>query len=244
MNKKKKVWRIITGILAVLGALFIAFIAVMLHEEQKKKIPCDPNIKESYTGEYPRYVSEVNEDDIPDEEYYPTMEEALQKADVYYDEYEPYQKNIDNLLVDMENEQYRFIYYQSIQKKKSMNTFATFKIREVNGKKQYAFLRSYVRDSEKFYKGIGDADKNTKAQLARSDYMQHYGIDKNARFVFGDIMEAKLKKGESAEALTVEGQKPDAVIPYEENGKQWYFWYFTDLQSDKEGNELEYTLKQ
>ena len=57
-------------------------------------------------------------------------------------------------------------------------------------------------------------------------------------------MEAKLKKGESAEALTVEGQKPDAVIPYEENGKQWYFWYFTDLQSDKEGNELEYTLKQ
>ena len=56
--------------------------------------------------------------------------------------------------------------------------------------------------------------------------------------------EAPLKKGESAEALTVEGQKPDAVIPYEENGKKWYFWYFTDLQSDKEGNELEYTLKQ
>ena len=74
--------------------------------------------------------------------------------------------------------------------------------------------------------------------------MQHYGIDKDARFVFGDIMEEKLKKGESAEALTVEGQKPDAVIPYEENGKKWYFWYFTDLQSDKEGNKLEYTLKQ
>ena len=187
---------------------------------------------------------DLNFYDIPDEEYYPTMEEALQKADVYYDEYEPYQKNIDNLLVDMENDQYRFIYYQSIQKKKSMNTFATFKIREVNDEKRYAFLRSYVRDSEKFYKGIGDADKNTKAQLARSDYMQHYGIDKDARFVFGDIMEEELKKGESAEALTVEGQKPDAVIPYEENGKKWYFWYFTDLQSDKEGNELEYTLKQ
>ena len=57
-------------------------------------------------------------------------------------------------------------------------------------------------------------------------------------------MEEELKKGESAEALTIEGQKPDAVIPYEENGKKWYFWYFTDLQSDKEGNELEYTLKQ
>ncbi len=64
---------------------------------KKKLIKIDPNLEESYTGEYPRYVSEVNEDDIPDEEYYPTMEEALQKADVYYDEYEPYQKNIDNL---------------------------------------------------------------------------------------------------------------------------------------------------
>jgi hypothetical protein len=36
-------------------------------------------------------------------------------------------------------------------------------------------------------------------------------------------MEEELKKGESAEALTVEGQKPDAVIPYEENGKKWVF---------------------
>ena len=172
-SKGKKAGKICENILFVIGILGI----VILYWYDRS-ITLDPNIKESYTGEYPRYVSEVNEDDIPDEEYYPTMEEALQKADVYYDEYEPYQKNIDHLLVDMENDQYRFIYYQSIQKKKSMNTFATFKIREVNGKKQYAFLRSYVRDSEKFYKGIGDADKNTKAQLARSDYMQHYGIDK------------------------------------------------------------------
>ena len=180
--------------------LFIVYMSVMIYQERKKLIKIDPNLEESYTGEYPRYINEVNEDDIPDEEYYPTMEEALQKADVYYDEYEPYQKNIDHLLVDMENEQYRFIYYQSIQKKKSMNTFATFKIREVNGKKQYAFLRSYVRDSEKFYKGIGDADKNTKAQLARSDYMQHYGIDKDAlcaevTSIFGyDRMGPKIAK--------------------------------------------------
>ena len=39
-------------------------------------------------------------------------------------------------------------------------------------------------------------------------------------------MEEELKKGESAEALTVEGQKPDAVIPYEENGKQVVFLVF------------------
>ena len=216
----------------------------ILYNKGIKQLPHFENLLHTFAMQYKIKVQGNVERIRFIEKYYPTMEEALQKADVYYDEYEPYQKNKDNLLVDMENDQYRFIYYQSIQKKKSMNTFATFKIREVNGEKRYAFLRSYVRDSEKFYKGIGDADKNTKAQLARSDYMQHYGIDKDARFVFGDIMEEKLKKGESAEALTVEGQKPDAVIPYEENGKKWYFWYFTDLQSDKEGNKLEYTLKQ
>ena len=74
MSKKKKVWRIITDVLAVLGVLFIVYMSVMIYQERKKLIKIDPNLEESYTGEYPRYVSEVNEDDIPDEEYYPTME--------------------------------------------------------------------------------------------------------------------------------------------------------------------------
>ena len=83
-SKGKKAGKICENILFVIGILGI----VILYWYDRS-ITLDPNIKESYTGEYPRYVSEVNEDDIPDEEYYPTMEEAIQKADVYYDEYEP-----------------------------------------------------------------------------------------------------------------------------------------------------------
>ena len=82
-SKGKKAGKICENILFVIGILGI----VILYWYDRS-ITLDPNIKESYTGEYPRYVSEVNEDDIPDEEYYSTMEEALQKADVYYDEYE------------------------------------------------------------------------------------------------------------------------------------------------------------
>ena len=74
--------------------------------------------------------------------------------------------------------------------------------------------------------------------------MRDYGIDKDKKICIWGHHGRGIEKGESAEALDCEGQKPDAVIPYEENGKKWYFWYFTDLQSDKEGNELEYTLKQ
>ena len=64
MSKKKKVWRIITDVLAVLGVLFIVYMSVMIYQERKKLIKIDPNLEESYTGEYPRYINEVNEDDI------------------------------------------------------------------------------------------------------------------------------------------------------------------------------------
>ena len=86
-------------------------------------------------------LSEVNEDDIPDEGII-NHGRSPTKADVCCSEYEPYQKNIDHLLVDMENDQYRFIYYQSIQRKKSVNTLQLLRYTEEVDGKQYAFLRS------------------------------------------------------------------------------------------------------
>ena len=61
-SKGKKAGKICENILFVIGILGI----VILYWYDRS-ITLDPNIKESYTGEYPRYVSEVNEDDIPDE---------------------------------------------------------------------------------------------------------------------------------------------------------------------------------
>ena len=43
MSKKKKVWRIITDVLAVLGVLFIVYMSVMIYQERKKLIKIDPN---------------------------------------------------------------------------------------------------------------------------------------------------------------------------------------------------------
>ena len=42
--------------------------------------------------------------------------------------------------------------------------------------------------------------------------------------------------------LRVEGQKPDGIIEHKHFGEIWYFWYFTDLQSGKSGQKLNYTL--
>lgn len=50
------------------------------------------------------------------------------------------------------------------------------------------------------------------------------------------------EKGEDIRKLRVEGQKPDGIIEHKHFGEIWYFWYFTDLQSDKSGQKLNYTL--
>ena len=54
-SKGKKAGKICENILFVIGILGI----VILYWYDRS-ITLDPNIKESYTGEYPRYVSEVN----------------------------------------------------------------------------------------------------------------------------------------------------------------------------------------
>ena len=62
--------------------------------------------------------------------------------------------------------------------------------------------------------------------------MQDYGIDKQ-KDLYLNIAEEELK-GESA-GTDRRRTETGRVIPERERRKKWYFWYFTDLQSDKEG---------
>lgn len=237
-----KAKKIIENILCAFGILFLVIlliIYIVLETKHKYKEPEE----EEYTGMYPTYISEVREDAIAEESYYDSPKEALKNAEIYYDEYEPYQKNMDSVIARLENEECLFLYYQSNEGEKSSNTFAKFRIKEINGEEKYAFVRSYVRDAAGAYEEYGNAYQNTASQLAKSDYMQEFGIDApDSRFVFGDIAKESLEEGESVEEFRVEGQKPDGLIEYEENGKIWYFWYFENLQSKKEGRDLSYTL--
>ena len=86
---------------------------------------------------------------------------------------------------------------------------------------------------------ISDITELIHSSLKLSDFQQDLNPNyPDTRFVFGYAHDKEIY------SLEVEGQKPDGIIEHKHFGEIWYFWYFTDLQSDKEGNELEYTLKQ
>lgn len=63
--------------------------------------------------------------------------------------------------------------------------------------------------------------------------MQGFRIgDGDERFIWGFTQLPEIQN------LEIETQKPDEVIKYQEFGNDWYFWYYTDLQSDKTTDEL------
>lgn len=57
------------------------------------------------------------------------------------------------------------------------------------------------------------------------------------RFVYGDTKDEKVFK------LEIEGQEPTEIIPYQCFGETRYFWYYEDLESDKPGSQLEFTVE-
>ena len=72
--------------------------------------------------------------------------------------------------------------------------------------------------------------------MTLGDYMQSVNIDPSkGRFIYGESRYKEIYR------LKVEGQKPTEIIPYKVFREQWYFWYYENLESDKAGNQLEYT---
>ncbi len=242
--KKKKAKKIIENILCVLGTIpFIiwAVAYVILETNYKYK---EVEVEEEFSGRYPTYINEIDDSEIADCDYYTSPEEALSNAEIYYDEYETYQKTMDYVIMRFENENYISIYYQSYNGKEEIcNTFAKFKVKEKDGNKEYAYVESYPFLIQK-----NDSQKETafdaiESQLSISDYRQGINIEtENTRFVWGNTNESSLEKSQKMENFQVEGQNPDGIIEYEAFGETWYFWYFNDLNSDKAGYELEYTF--
>lgn len=242
MNKKK-VKKVVENILCVLGTIpFIVGIVayVILETNYKYK---EVEVEEEYSGKYPTYINEIDDSEIAESDYYTSLEEALANAEIYYDEYETYQKTIDYTIMSFENENYISIYYQSYDGKEEIcNTFAKFKVKEKDGNKEYAFVESYPFVIQK------DNTKKTafdtiESQLSISDYRQGINIEaENTKFVWGNTKESSLEKSQKMKTFQVEGQYPDGIVEYEAFGETWYFWYFNDLSSDKEGYELEYTF--
>ena len=186
------------------------------------------------------------EQDISDDDYYDTMQEALLNATINLELEEQYRRNIDEVIKEFESDEYTLIIYRSVKdKKEEACNEVRFSIHTKNGRKLYHFEKMSGTTARYNSIYLGNAKEVTKSCLIGSDIFGSIGVNPDKeRFMYGYLREDFFEKEESVNALRVEGQKPDEIIEYESFGKKWYFWYYNDLQSDKSSSELEVTLKE
>jgi hypothetical protein len=83
------------------------------------------------------------------------------------------------------------------------------------------------------YLGAYGLKGSIKAKLRLSDFKDEFNVDNpKARFIWG------LCVFDEIHTLKIEGEKPTEIIPYMAFGKTEYFWYYSDLKSDKPSSEL------
>ena len=233
----KTVMKVIVGILAVLGAIFLLLIGVALLSEFGffEESSDEPQVRIEYK---PQYIGEqIDEEAIPDSEYYASPEQAMKNSSFQVEPEEEYQKNMDEVIVTFENENYASVYFKSIKDKNvECMTFAKFKKKVIDGEEKYTYITSFP--SEKKRGGlIRKLEPGIRGQLSLSDFEQSINIDpENTRFVWGVCNSEEIYK------LKVEGQEPSGIIPYESFEEQWYFWYYENLESDVAGSQLKFTL--
>lgn len=84
---------------------------------------------------------------------------------------------------------------------------------------------------------MGRLQKFIHLSLTISDIQQDLNPNyPDTRFVFGYAHDKEIY------SLEVEGQKPDGIIEYEEYGRTMYMWYYNDLESNKRGDCLSYSV--
>ncbi len=245
MNTIKKFLKIVLKIIGIIiGAIVTGFLGIILlsfiNEDDSNE--GTPQVSIEYQGQLPN--TGRKEEDIPDSDYYPTIEEAMEYADIDVEDGEEYQRNIDNIIIKFENDIYLTIYFQSFNGDDEIcDTFAKFKKKIFGDETRYTFLMREPIESTKDAWYIGNSLDLLHDQLSLSDASQDDGIDpEHCRFIWGVLQKSKMEEGERIDKLRVEGKKPDDVIEFKKFGKVWYFWYYENLESTKAGSQLEYTL--
>lgn len=177
-------------------------------------------------------------DDASINEKYDSIEAAMQNADISLKSEDEYQKRITQEIFRTESAEYATVFFLS--KKDSQEeclTLARFKI-DNNGKKTYQFasrISSKVTvDSKETIDGI----ELVRLNLNGIDIIKSMGVDPdNKKFMCGQNGTTNIKN------LSIDGQAPDGIIPFEVLGKKRFFWYYDDLKTDNTVEKMVITMK-
>ena len=235
----KTAGKVVLGIFIGIVLIFVGIIGLgVLIDMGVLKSSTDepPEIRIEYK---PHNIGEsIEEESIPDSQYYSTVQEALHGSKITADAEKLYQKNMDEIIAQFENENYISVYFKSVKNEDvACITFAKFKKKVIDGDEKYTFLRAIPREEKRGAILLDDIKTLVEDQLMSSDFKQSINIDpEHTRFVYGDCHSKEIYH------LKVEGQVPTEIIPYEVVGETRYFWYYENLESDIAGSQLQFTL--
>ena len=235
----KTAGKVILGIFIGIILLFIIMIGVgvLVDLGILKSSPDEPpEIRVEYKSQ--AIGEPIDEDSIPDSEYYPSPEQAMKNSSFQVEPEEVYQKNMDEVIAKFENDKYASVYFKSVKDKNTeCLTFAKFKKKVIDGEERYTFITRFPSDLTKNSWKVGTLESLIEGQLSLSDFTQSVNINpESTRFVWGDCDSKEIYK------LKVEGQKPTSIIAYDIFDEKRYFWYYENLESDIAGSQLQFTL--
>ncbi len=231
MSFKRK---LVIALVIIAGGIKI--LSILMPEEGDVQKNQTTKTEISINGDVPDFLSDFDEDTIADSEYYDTIEESLRNAKKH--EGQEYMNNMDEVIFELESEDYVTVYYRSIKDEKSeCFTMAKFKKKEIDGKVKYAPVRREYCEANVNSWYTESLEENLESNMNLFPFFSILGPDPEKRFFYGDTKDEKIFK------LKIEGQEPTEIIPYESFGEQWYFYYYEDLKSDKPGSQLEFTVE-
>lgn len=228
---------VIIVFLSIIGNLTLQLAAPWM----ANKMMNDLNVKKEITittdgtsGVFPV----VDEDNIADSRYRDSIEEAVRLDSVVKEIGDVYICKVDEIIFEMESDEYKIVFYRSIKNDKFQRlTFAKFKKKEIDGQMKYAYLYSTIFDRKKGAKVWGDFKSSTESSLQFSDFDRDRGVEPGVkRFLWG------VTTYDDVYRMKIEGQEPTEIIAYDVFGKDNYFWYYEDIQSDKLFREMELTV--
>ena len=246
----KKFLKIMLIIIGAISLIFVALIGIGLFVD----VEYDDHIE---NGRYTYVPEEENKDNeyveftINDYDknnaklvYYDTIEEAIQLSTLNAENEElsvpaDFLNHVDEILHIWNGKQYDTIFYRAGSDNDPVQGFvmARCKKQVEEASVQYAFMNATPVTTKADSILISDITELIRSSLKLSDFQQDLNPNyPDTRFVFGYAHDKEIY------SLEVEGQKPDGVIEINVYDRVMYLWYYNDLQSNKRGDCLSYSV--
>ncbi len=240
-KKKNSTIKLILRIILIVTIACIGFLLVMsmLIKSMMKNVKVDKQITITTDGNgNTKLLPDVDEENIDDSRYRDSIEEAVRLDSIVKDKEDEYTRKVDEIIFEMESDDYKIVFFRSIKDQKYERfTFAKFKKKEMEGQIKYAYLYNTIFDKKKGGRIWGDFKSLTEDTLRMSDIDRDRGVEPGKkRFLWG------VTSYDDVYRMKIEGQEPTEIIAFDVFGKENYFWYYEDIQSDKLFREMELTV--